>query len=243
MTASIRSAVFNALFFIWVFTVAMLFLPTLFLPRRLSNPAQRLWAGGIVWLLRTIVGIRMEIRGREHLPNGPALVACKHQSAWDTIIFHLLLDDPTMVIKRELFWIPFYGWYALKWRMIGVDRGGQARTLKKMVAEARAEIARGRSLVIFPEGTRSPVGKRLPYQPGVAALYRALAIPVVPVAVNSGLYWPRRGFTKRPGTIILEFLPPIEANLPRKQFMPLLEARIEDASARLLLEQRQTNAR
>jgi 1-acyl-sn-glycerol-3-phosphate acyltransferase len=176
----------------------------------------------------------MEIRGREHIPVGPVLIASKHQSAWETIIYHLVLDDPVMVIKRELFWIPLYGWYALKWRMIGIYRKGRARALKKMVAAARAEVGRGRPIVIFPQGTRTQVGERLPYQPGIAALYRALAIPVVPVAVNSGLYWPRRGFTKRSGTIILEFLPPIEAGLPRKQFTPLLESRIEEASSALL---------
>jgi 1-acyl-sn-glycerol-3-phosphate acyltransferase len=211
-----------------------LFFPTLFLPRRFSQPAQKLWATGMVWLLRTIIGIRMEIRGREHIPVGPVLIASKHQSAWETIIYHLVLDDPVMVIKRELFWIPLYGWYALKWRMIGIYRKGRARALKKMVAAARAEVGRGRPIVIFPQGTRTQVGERLPYQPGIAALYRALAIPVVPVAVNSGLYWPRRGFTKRSGTIILEFLPPIEAGLPRKQFTPLLESRIEEASSALL---------
>ena len=230
----LRSALFNILFYGWAVVVSLLFFPTLFLPRKFSQPAQKLWANGLVWLLRTVVGIRMEIRGREHIATGPVLIASKHQSAWETIIFHLLLDDPVMVIKRELFWIPLYGWYAFKWRMIGIDRGGRARALKKMVAAARTEVDQGRSIVIFPEGTRSSVGKRLPYQPGIAALYRALAIPVVPVALNSGLYWPRRGFTKRSGTIVLEFLPPIDAGLPRKQFAPLLESQIEAASNALL---------
>ena len=231
---ALRSALFNVLFYGWAATVALLFFPTLFLPRKYSQPAQTLWAKGLVWLLRTIVGIRMEIRGLQHIAAGPVLVASKHQSAWETVIFHLLLDDPVMIIKRELFWIPLYGWYALKWRMIGIDRSGRARALKKMVVAARAAIGDGRSIVIFPEGTRTQVGNRLPYLPGVAALYKALAIPVVPVALNSGLYWPRRGFTKQAGTIVLEFLPPIEAGLPRKQFTPLLESRIEEASSALL---------
>ena len=124
----LRSALFNILFYGWAVVVSLLFFPTLFLPRKFSQPAQKLWANGLVWLLRTVVGIRMEIRGREHIATGPVLIASKHQSAWETIIFHLLLDDPVMVIKRELFCIPLYGWYAFKWRMIGISRGPGAGT-------------------------------------------------------------------------------------------------------------------
>ena len=230
----LRSALFNVLFYGWTAVVAITFFPTFILPRRISRHGHRFWAWGLVWLLDKVADVKMEIRGREHLGEEPVLIAAKHQSAWDTFIFHLLLNDPAMVMKRELFWIPFYGWYARKWRMIGIDRSGHASALKGMVRAARREIASGRSVVIFPEGTRSTVGTRIPYQPGIAALYRALGMPMVPVAVNSGAFWPRRSFLKKPGTIILEFLPPIEANLPRKQFMPLLESTIEDASAALL---------
>ena len=233
-TMVLRSALFNVLFYGWTAVVALILLPTFILPRKVSRHGHRFWARGLVWLLDKVVGIKMEIRGREHIATEPVLVAAKHQSAWDTFIFHLILNDPAMVIKRELFWIPFYGWYARKWRMIGVDRKGHTSALKGMVKAARVEIESGRSVVIFPEGTRSAVGSRLPYQPGIAALYRNLAMSVVPVAVNSGVFWPRRSFVKQPGTIILEFLPPIGANLPRKQLMALLETRIEEASAALL---------
>ena len=230
----LRSALFNVLFYGWTAVVAIILLPTFVMPRRISGLGHRFWAWGLIWLLDKVAGIKMEIRGREYIAQEPVLIAAKHQSAWDTFVFHLLLNDPAMVMKRELFWIPFYGWYARKWRMIGIDRSGHASALKGMVRAARREIDSGRSVVIFPEGTRSAVGDRLPYQPGIAALYRALAMPMVPVAVNSGAFWPRRSFLKKPGTIILEFLPPIEASLPRKQFMPLLEATIEDASTALL---------
>ena len=230
----IRSALFNAAFFTWTAFVAIAFLPSLLLPRQFSVRGQRLWAKGLVWLLWKTVGIEMEVRGHQYIAREPVLVAAKHQSAWDTFIYLTVLTDPAMVMKRELFWIPLYGWYARKWRMIGVDRNGGVRALKTMVAKALAQISEGRSVVIFPEGTRSAVGARLPYQPGVAALARALSVPVVPVAVNSGAFWPRRGFIKRPGTIVIEFLPPIDSSVPRKDFMRTLEMDIEGAVEKLV---------
>ncbi len=233
----IRSALFNAAFFTWTAFVAIAFLPSLLLPRSVSVWGQRRWAKGLVWLLRKMIGIEMEVRGRQYIGCEPVLVAAKHQSAWDTFIYQTVLADPAMVMKRELFWIPLYGWYARKSRMIGVDRAGGARALKAMVAHALTQISDGRSVVIFPEGTRSAVGARLPYQPGVAALARALSVPVVPVAVNSGAFWPRRGFIKRPGTIVLEFLPPIDSSLRRKDFMLTLETDIEAAVEKLVQAQ------
>src|SRR5690348_2938702 len=161
----------------------------------------------------------------------------KHQSAWDTLIIPVLLGDPAVVIKRELKLVPFYGWYATRAGSIFVDRKGGASALKDMVAQAKVQVARNRKIVIFPQGTRTAPGEHgPPYHPGVAALYQALGLPLVPAAVNSGLYWGRRAFTKRPGRIVLEFLPPIPPGLPRRQVMAELETRIEAATDRLVAE-------
>jgi 1-acyl-sn-glycerol-3-phosphate acyltransferase len=157
----------------------------------------------------------------------------KHQSAWDTLILPVVLGDPAVVIKRELLWLPFYGWYAARAGSIPIDRRGGAGALRRMVAAARDAAAAARPIVIFPEGTRTPPGQRLTYQPGVAALYQALDLPLVPAAVNSGLYWGRRSFVKRPGRTVLSFLEPIPPGLPRREMMRELESRIEAATAAL----------
>ena len=206
-------------------------LPLLLAPRIWVMRFGRFWARCVLALLRAIVGLDGEIRGLEHLPSGPSIIAMKHQSAWDALILPVILGDPAIVLKRELLWVPFYGWYAARAGSIAIDRRGGAGALRRMVAVARRAAAAGRPIVIFPEGTRTAPGRRLAYQPGVAALYQALALPVVPAAVNSGLYWGRRAFLKRPGRIVLEFLEPIPPGLPRRELMPLLEARIEAATA------------
>ena len=228
-----RSLVFNFLFFLGgsLFLVALL--PGLLLPRRSVMYFPAIWHGYVLWILRLTCGITHEIRGRENLPAGPSLVAVKHQSAWDTMILPIVLGDVAYVLKQQLLWIPIYGWYLRKLDNLPVDRAGGASALRAMVETGKRIIAQGRSIVIFPEGTRTVPGERRPYHPGIAALYTQLDVPVVPVALNSGLFWGRRAFLKRPGRIVLEFLPPIAPGLPRKVFMRELESRIETASERL----------
>ena len=228
-----RSLVFNFLFFLGgsLFLVALL--PGLLLPRRSIRYFPSIWHGYVLWVLRLTCGITHEIRGRENLPAGPSLVAVKHQSAWDTMILPIVLGDAAYVLKQQLLWIPIYGWYLRKLDNLPVDRAGGASALRVMVEAGKRIIAQGRSIVIFPEGTRTVPGERRPYHPGIAALYTQLDVPVVPVALNSGLFWGRRAFLKRPGRIVLEFLPPIAPGLPRKVFMRELESRIETASERL----------
>jgi 1-acyl-sn-glycerol-3-phosphate acyltransferase len=228
-----RSLLFNLLFFAWTAVMFLLSLPALLVPAGAVWALGRVWVHGVVLLLRLVVGLTHEMRGREHRPGGAALVAAKHQSAWDTLIFALLLDRPAIVLKQELLNVPLFGWYMRKCRMIPVDRRGRARALKQMAAAARNRAAAGRPILIFPEGTRVAPGTRRAYQPGVAALYGALGLPVVPVALNSGLFWGRRSFHKRPGRIVVEFLPPIPAGLERRDFMGRLEAAIEGAADRL----------
>ena len=164
------------------------------------------------------------------------IIAMKHQSAWDTVILPVIFDDPAIVIKHELAWLPIYGWYAVRAGGIPVDRGAGASALKRMLMRAKRAAASGRPIAIFPEGTRTAVGARLPYHPGVAALYTQLDLPLVPVAVNSGVFWSRRSFLKYPGRIVLEFLPAIPPGQQRRKVMSELETRIEAATARLVAE-------
>jgi len=169
-------------------------------------------------MLWTICGLRHEIRGLANLPPGPCMIAAKHQSAWDTLIFPLLVNGPGYIYKRELRRIPLFGWYLTRAGCIPIDRAGGPKALRRMIEHARRSLAQGRTIIIFPEGTRLAPGQRGAYHPGVAALYGQLSVPVVPVAVNSGVYWGRRAFHKQPGRIILEFLPPIAPGLPRREF-------------------------
>ncbi len=187
-------------------------------------------------LLKATVGLDYEIRGQENIPDGPALFASKHQSAWDTGIFFLVLDDVSYVLKKELLSIPLYGWLLKKDKMVAIDRAGGASALKQMVRDCREIFADDRQLVIFPEGTRSEPGAKLPYHPGIAAVYKQENVPVVPVALNSGMFWGRRSFSKNPGKITLEFLEPIPEGMDRKSFMAELEGRVESATNRLIAE-------
>jgi 1-acyl-sn-glycerol-3-phosphate acyltransferase len=230
----LRALAFNIAFFAVTAMLGVAGLPMLLAPRRSVMSFGRFWARCVLALLRAIVGLDGEIRGIEHLPPGASIIAMKHQSAWDTFAVPVIFPNPAMVIKRELGWIPFYGWYALKAGMIPVDRSGRATALKRMVAASEKALAAGRPILIFPEGTRSAVGARVPYQQGVAALYRQLGVPLVPVAVNSGLFWGRRQFLKRPGTIIVEILPAIPPGGERRIVMAELENRIETATTRLV---------
>jgi 1-acyl-sn-glycerol-3-phosphate acyltransferase len=230
----LRSLLFQIAFYAWTIILGVLYLPFLFLPGRWMMRCGSFWSAGTLQILAWTAGLTYEVRGREHLPDGPALIAMKHQSAWETFAVPVIFRRPAMVIKRELGWIPAYGWYALKAGMIPVDRSAGASALKKMVADAERALADGRPIVIFPEGTRTAIGVRRPYQPGVAALYRQLGVPLVPVAVNSGLFWTRRSWLRRPGRIVVDILPPIPPGRDRKSVMAALEESIETATARLV---------
>lgn len=230
----VRSLLFNLLFYCWLTAVGLVCLPLLLGPRKLVMGIAELWAKGVMLMLRLIVGLDYELRGREHLPAaGPVVFAAKHQSAWDTIIFLLLVDDPAYVLKRELFQLPVYGWYCRKMKMIGVDRSAGASALKRLAEDAAQAFADGRPVVIFPQGTRTAPCIRHPYLPGTYLLAARSGAVTVPVALNSGLFWARRSFVRRPGRIVVELLPPLAADLPRKTYMTRLEEGIEAASDRL----------
>ena len=229
----VRSLAFNLLALLWTALLAIAFLPLLALPRRFIQAGARLWIRGILALVAAICGLRYRVLGAERIPRAPALLAAKHQSAWDTLIFHLLCDDPVYVLKRELVHIPLFGWYLRKAGNIGIDRAAGAQSLRVMLPKVKRRLADGCQVIIFPEGTRTPPGTRRPYQPGIAALYPRFAVPLLPIALNSGLFWERRGFRKSPGVITLEVLEPLPAGLDRRLLLRELETRIETATNRL----------
>lgn len=233
---TLRSLAFNIVFYANLALFLVLGSEFFLVPRKWAIRALQAWACSSLWLMRVLVGTKIEVRGREHIPHGASLVAGKHQSAWETFAILPYLDDPAMVVKKELTFIPFYGWFMHKFRMIGVERSAGSQALRNLIARAKQEIAAGRQIVIMPEGTRRAPGAPPDYKPGAAALYGALDVPCVPFALNSGLYWPRRKFLRYPGTIILEFLKPIPPGLPRKEFQMRLEAVIETATDRLVAE-------
>ena len=231
--AGLRSLAFNVLFFAWTAAIVLFGLPALVVGRKGVYAVGRLWARGTFALLAALVGIRHRILGRERLPPEPVIAAVKHQSSWDTLVCALIFAEPAYVLKRELTWIPLFGWYLIRGGMIAVDRGAGGSALRRLLRRARAVAEEGRSILIYPEGTRTAPGATRPYQPGVAALYEHLKLPVVPIALNSGLFWGRRSFLKRPGTITLEILEPIQPGLERRAFLTELERRIEAACMRL----------
>jgi 1-acyl-sn-glycerol-3-phosphate acyltransferase len=229
----------SAVYFLWFLLVTVVlnlgFLPGLLLPRSIVRTGAQWWCRAQLWGLRVICGLDFEVRGTPPPPG--VLVASKHMSMWDTLAMFVLLGDVVIVLKRELLLVPFYSWYALKLGFIFIDRQGKASALRKMAADAKAAMAEGRTVLIFPEGTRKLPGSVPDYKPGVAALYGQLAVPCVPMALNSALYWTGpSGFLKKPGKVIVRVLPPIAPGLKRVEFMSTLQSRIEGATAELLAE-------
>jgi 1-acyl-sn-glycerol-3-phosphate acyltransferase len=232
----VRSLVFNVLFYVNLALFVVLGAEFFLAPRKIAIRALQTWGRSSLWLARVLCGIKMEVRGRENIPEGAALVASKHQSTWETFALLPLVDDPAVVLKHELSWFPFFGWFIFKFRMIRVKRSAGSAALKRMIADAREAAKANRQIVIFPEGTRRAIEAEPDYKPGTAALYLALGLSCVPVALNSGLYWPRRKLLRFPGTVIVEFLPAIPAGLPRKEFSAKLQSAIESATKRLVAE-------
>ena len=231
-----RSLLFNVLFYVTTTLFVVIGSPLLFAPRKWAMAALAVHGRFEIWLLEVIAGTRLEVRGQDKLPKGACLVASKHQSAWETFALIPLFRDPAMLMKRELFWIPFHGWFSKKFEMIPVDRDKGPTALRRMLREAKKRAAEGREIIIFPEGTRRPPGAPPDYKTGVILLYEALGVPCVPVALNSGLFWPRRSILRKPGTIVVEFLDPIPPGLPKAEFLTRLTGAIETASAHLLAE-------
>lgn len=235
---TIRSLLFVMWMYGWMAILGILALPTLFLPRGALLWFIRTFARTVVFGLRWICGVRVEIRGREHVPGGPVLIAGKHQAMLDVFVPFLIFHDPVLVMKRELLWYPVIGWYSLKLRLLAIDRDGGAKTMKKMLAAAEARVnGESRQMLIYPEGTRSEPGAAPSYKPaGIRAFYKSLKLPLVPLATNAGLCWPAKGLTRRPGKVVYEVLPAMASDLNPKAMLGELETVLEAACDRLIDE-------
>ena len=233
MMRTFRATLFNILFYTLTPIVGVLLLPVCLGPRSWVCGVRDAWSRTVIALLELVVGLRWRLSGRERIPHGPVLVACKHQSAWETIALQLVLPDPSFVLKQELLKLPVIGWYLRRVGMLPIDRSAGAGALKLMVKSAKERSAEGRPVVIFPQGTRVAPGADQAYHPGVFALYHALNLPVLPVALNSGQFWASESFMKYPGVINVHVLEPIPTGLDRKSFMARLEEVIETETRKL----------
>lgn len=231
----LRSLAFTVIFLVWSGILSVLALPLL-TSRTLTAHGITFYQRSVTFLARALIGLDYRIVGQENLPTEPAIYAVAHQSTFEALAMHLVLHQPAVVLKQELARLPFWGWYTRRGGLIPVDRGAGSSALKGLVVHARQALDRGHSVVIFPQGTRTPPGVRRPYHAGVAALYSQLKRPIVPIAVNSGVFWGRHSLIKRPGTITLEILPPIPAGRPRKEMMQRLYDDLESATDRLVRE-------
>ena len=232
----IRSIVFNILFYITLVIWLIVALPTFFMPYRAIVWVAKAWGRSNLFLLRVVCGLDADFRGLEKIPAGPLIIAAKHQSAWETFALLWMFDNPTYIMKRELQWIPLFGWLAMKGRMIPVDRGAGSSGLIAMAERARKELADNRQIIIFPEGTRRPAGGEPRYKYGIVRLYAEGGVPVLPIALNSGLFWRRRSILRPPGTIVVQVLDPIPPGLDDEAFMARLQNDIETATSRLIEE-------
>lgn len=230
---SLRTFLFVVWFYLSMAVVAIALSPALLMGHRQAMGVVRVWARTALWGYRWIAGVRVQTLGARNVPTGAALVASKHQGLLDFVALIAMLPDPCFVLKKELTRMPFLGWFGWKTKMIAVDRDGHAKALKDMVRQARERLSEGRQIIIFPEGTRAEPGTPPDYKPGIAALYRELEVACVPVATDSGVWWPAKGDIPQ-GVATFEFLEPIPAGLKRAPFMAELEQRIETASNALL---------
>lgn len=232
----LRSALFNVAFYLNLVMWMAIALPTLAMPRRFFMWIARQWSLSSLWLLKVITGTHFELRGAGNIPQGGFIVVGKHQSVWETFALFSLFKDPCFILKRELAWIPVFGWYVMKSEMVPINRKAGQSTMAVMNARASAAITEGRQILIFAEGTRRSPGAPPAYKQGYSHLYAAIGAPVMPLALNSGLFWPRRQFLRRPGTVIVEMMPLIPPGLPRAELQALVQDKIETASNRLLAE-------
>jgi 1-acyl-sn-glycerol-3-phosphate acyltransferase len=230
----LRSILYGVWYYGLTTLCAIVYIPLLALPRPALRRGIRIWARLLIWGLRVIGGVRLEVRGLQHIPPGACLLAAKHQSMFDIIPAFAYMPDPLFVMRREFMRIPVFGWHNLKAGTIVINREGQAQAMRKLMADARERFKEPRQLLIFPEGTRNPPGAEPDYKPGVAGIYRDLDVPCVPVATNTGVHVDVQGVAKSSGTVVYEVLEPIPAGLKRADFMRILQERIETASDALL---------
>jgi 1-acyl-sn-glycerol-3-phosphate acyltransferase len=239
----LRSLLFNIVFYLNTSFFMLGFLFLFLLPRDWGMFSARLWAKTSIWWLKVIAGTDFEVRGRENLPKGSYILASKHQSAFETFALLLMVEDPVYILKKELMFVPFFGWYLKKFQMIPVDRGKGRKAIEDFMPKVLKSFARGRQLLIYPEGTRTSPGAAAKYKIGVGHIYERGGVPCVPMALNAGCYWSRQSFLRHKGTIVFEVLPAIEPGLSITDFMIRLENDIETASNALIVEANQRDGR
>ena len=228
-----RSLLFNLLFYTFLVLVMIIGLPTMLGGRRGVFALARLWGAVSVWLLEAICGLKVEYRGVENIPRGAVLIAAKHQSFLETFALLKYAPDFAIILKRQLTYIPLFGLYLIASQQIAIDRARGRQALQQIIAATKPVLAASRQVFIYPEGTRRPPGAPPNYKHGVTALYAETGVSCLPVAVNTGLFWRRRSFLRRPGVAVIEYLPPIEPGLDRSVFSEELQRAIETACARL----------
>lgn len=230
----LRSLVFNVLFYAVLVALAIAALPTFLMPLRALQAITHWWAGATLFLMRVVCNIRVEFRGIENIPKGPLVIVAKHQSFWETFALLPFFEHPIFILKRQLMYIPVFGQFLARYGMIAIDRTAAVKALLDMTRRARAAVRGGSQLVIFPEGTRRAPGAPADYKTGFAQIYHACGAPCLPVALNSGLFWPRRTFMRYPGTLVVEFLDPLPAGLPKDEFVSRVRDAIEEATTRIV---------
>lgn len=232
LTVWIRSWAYFVSFLAW--TTFCAFALTPFLIRKSWAPhGVRIWTGGIMVLARYVAGITCRVEGLEHVPPGPCIVAAQHQASFETYRLWVDLAHPVFVLKRELVFIPMIGWYMWRSGMVPIDRGARMKAMRQTLRAAQAALDEGRQVVLFPEGTRAPANTVAEFKPGIVALYLHCNAPVIPMALNSGVFWGKTRILKLPGEIVFRFLPAIPPGLDRDAFLAELRARIEGAQATL----------
>jgi 1-acyl-sn-glycerol-3-phosphate acyltransferase len=230
----LRSLAFNVLFYAVLVCLAIVALPTFFMSPRAMLTVAGWWANATLFLMRAVCNIRVEFRGVEKIPAGPLVIVSKHQSMWETFALLQFFDRPIFILKRQLMHIPVFGQFLVKTGMIAIDRGAGVKALLDMTRRARDAVRSGCQLVIFPEGTRRAPGAPPDYKTGFAQIYAACGVPCLPIALNSGLFWPRRTFMRYPGTLVVEFLDPLPAGLPKDEFLTRVQTAVEDATGRIV---------
>jgi 1-acyl-sn-glycerol-3-phosphate acyltransferase len=239
----LRSLIFNVLFYVFLVLWILFALPTFLMPRKAILRVAGWWAQSNILLMRLICGTKVEFRGVEKIPQGSLIIASKHQSLWETFALLQFFDQPLYILKRELKFIPFFGWYIMKAAMIDVERDAGGKALRDMVRRAGKAVRDGRQLIIFPEGTRRPVEAPPRYKHGVAQVYKDCGVACLPVALNSGLFWPRRTFMRYPGTLVVEFLDLLPPGLSRDEFIDRVRDSIESATDRIVRDARAEQAK
>lgn len=232
---TLRFWIFRLCFLSWNIVLAVGGLWILAFPRPYVQRFVHFYLGGIAFIMKYIGGTDFRVIGMENLPATPCIIAAKHLAPWETMVLPLLGRSPAIVLKKELMKLPLWGWYAAKYGNVPVDRSAGAKAMLQMLGEAKKVIKTGRDVMIFPQGTRLELGEWKPYKIGVAAMYSALNVPVLPVAINSGIFWSRNGKLRRTGTITVEFLPPLPAGLHRNEMITQLQNMIETATNRLVI--------